>query len=60
MAAPRLGTRLLAEVGDWLRLARVPRLLDYATPDETDHLAFLEHHGFRLLTRTDREWELPR
>jgi ribosomal protein S18 acetylase RimI-like enzyme len=54
-----IGTRLLAEVGDWLRLARVPRLLDYATPDETDHLAFLERHGFRLLTRTDREWELP-
>ena len=54
-----IGTRLLAEVGDWLRLARVPRLLDYATPDETDYLAFLERHGFRLLTRTDREWELP-
>jgi hypothetical protein len=44
--------------GDWLRLARVPRLLDYCTPDEADHRAFLEHHGFRLLTRTAREWEL--
>jgi GNAT superfamily N-acetyltransferase len=54
-----IGTRLLAEVGDWLRLARAARLLDYATPDETDHLAFLERHGFRMLTRTYRVWDLP-
>ena len=54
-----IGTRLLAEVGDWLRLARIPRLLDYATPDEPDHRAFLEHHGFLLLTRTHRDWQLP-
>jgi GNAT superfamily N-acetyltransferase len=54
-----VGTRLLAEVGDWLRLARIPRLLDYATPDEAEHRAFLERHGFRLLTRTHREWTLP-
>jgi GNAT superfamily N-acetyltransferase len=54
-----IGTRLLAEVGAWLRLARVPRLLDYAAPDEPEHRAFLEHHGFRLLTRTYRDWHLP-
>lgn len=54
-----IGTRLLAEVGDWLRLARIPRLLDYATPDEPEHRAFLEHHGFLLLTRTHRDWQLP-
>jgi GNAT superfamily N-acetyltransferase len=54
-----IGTRLLAEVGVWLRLARIPRLLDYATPDEPEHRAFLERHGFRLLTRTHRDWDLP-
>jgi GNAT superfamily N-acetyltransferase len=54
-----IGTRLLAEIGDWLRLARIPRLLDYAAPDEPDHLAFLERHGFRVLAQTYREWDLP-
>ena len=54
-----IGTRLLAEVGDWLRLARIPRLLDYASPDETEHRAFLDRHGFRVLTQTYREWVLP-
>ena len=54
-----IATRLLAEVGDWLRLARVPRLLAYALPDEVEHRTLLERHDFRLLTRTHREWTLP-
>jgi GNAT superfamily N-acetyltransferase len=54
-----IGTALLADAADWLRPARVARLLDYTAPDETDHCAFLERHGFRLLTRTAREWARP-
>jgi ribosomal protein S18 acetylase RimI-like enzyme len=54
-----VGTSLLGEAAEWLRLARVPRLLDYATPDDTGHVAFLERLGFRRLTETAREWTLP-
>jgi GNAT superfamily N-acetyltransferase len=53
-----IGSWLLGEAGDWLRLARVPRLLDYSDPDDAGYRAFLESQGFRLLTRTAREWEL--
>lgn len=49
---------LLGEAAEWLRLARVSRLLAYATPDEADLRALLERLGFRLLTRTAREWDL--
>ena len=54
-----IGTWLLGEAGDWLRLARVPRLLTYTAPDEVPHRAFLERLGFRRLTETAREWTLP-
>ena len=50
---------LLGHAVDWLRLAGVRRLLDYATPDERKRIAFLEAAGFRLLTRTERGWERP-
>jgi GNAT superfamily N-acetyltransferase len=53
-----IGTWLLGEAADWLRLARVPRLLDYTEPGEAGYVAFLEHLGFRRLTATAREWEL--
>jgi GNAT superfamily N-acetyltransferase len=53
-----IGSWLLGEAGDWLRLAGVARLLDYGPPDDAGHRAFLAHHGFRLLTRTARDWEL--
>ena len=54
-----IGTWLLGEAGDWLRLARVPRLLDYSAPDEQGYVAFVEHLGFRRLTETSRAWVLP-
>jgi GNAT superfamily N-acetyltransferase len=52
-----VGTWLVAQAAEWLRLARVERLLAYATPDEADEIAFLESVGFRELTRTARGWE---
>lgn len=48
---------LLGQAAEWLRLGHVDRLLDYATPDESDYIAFLRHAGFRELTRTTRGWE---
>ena len=53
-----IATWLLGEAGEWLRLARVHRLLDYAAPDDAGYLAFLERMGFRRLTETVRQWEL--
>jgi len=52
-----IGTWLLAQAAEWLRLADVGRLLAYAAPDDQDELAFLESVGFRELTRTARGWE---
>lgn len=54
-----LGSWLLGHAADWLRLARVDRLLDYAMPDEARHVGLLEAARFRLLTRTERGWERP-
>ena len=59
---------LLMHAADWLRLAGVDRLLDYAWSEGTDPLghdyaadrAFLEAAGFRELTRTRRGWERSR
>ena len=53
-----IGTWLLGEAADWLRLARVPRLLGYVTPEEMGCAALLERVGFRHLTETAREWDL--
>jgi GNAT superfamily N-acetyltransferase len=53
-----VGTWLVAQAADWLRLARVDRLLDYATTQEMARLAFLERSGFSRLTETTREWRL--
>jgi hypothetical protein len=52
-----LGPWLLGHAADWLRLGRVDRLLDYAAPDEEEHVRLLETAGFRLLTRSERGWE---
>jgi hypothetical protein len=49
----------MGQAADWLRLARVERLLDYAWDTETDRLALLGRLGFRELTRTARGWSLP-
>jgi ribosomal protein S18 acetylase RimI-like enzyme len=59
-----VGTWLLAQAADWLELAQVDRLLDYAWLDGTDpggldyadYRAFLPAVGFRELTRTRRGW----
>jgi GNAT superfamily N-acetyltransferase len=55
---------LLGQAADWLRLAGVGRLLDYAWLEGTDpggldyadYRAFLPAAGFRELTRTRRGW----
>jgi GNAT superfamily N-acetyltransferase len=59
-----VATWLLSQAGDWLRLAQVERLLDYASlegRDETGqsdegYRAFLTASGFLELTRTKRVW----
>jgi GNAT superfamily N-acetyltransferase len=60
----RVGSWLLGQAADWLRLAHVDRLLDYAWLEGTDpggvsyedYRAFLPAVGFRELTRTQRGW----
>ena len=59
-----VATWLLGQAADWLRLARVGRLLDYAWlegqdpsgQDYTGYRAFLARSGFMELTRTQRGW----
>jgi ribosomal protein S18 acetylase RimI-like enzyme len=51
-----VATWLFGQAADWLRLARVERLLDYAWPEEEATLALLHRLGFRELTRTARGW----
>lgn len=59
-----VATWLLGQAADWLRLARVERLLDYATlegpdpagQDSAGYRAFLQASGFLELTRTKRGW----
>jgi GNAT superfamily N-acetyltransferase len=62
-----VGSWLLGQAADWLGLARVSRLLDYAWLEGTDpggcryddYRAFLPAVGFRELTRTARGWTRP-
>lgn len=51
-----IATWLIAEAADWLRLARVDRVLDYAWPEQEECVRFLARVGFRELTRTRRGW----
>lgn len=59
-----VATWLLGQAADWLQLAEVGRLLDYAWldgpgpsgQDYTGYRAFLHASGFRELTRTRRGW----
>ena len=59
-----VGTWLLGQAADWLRLAGANRLLNYAWLEGTDpgglnyddYRAFLPAVGFRELTRTARGW----
>lgn len=43
----------MGQAGEWLRLARLDRLLAYAEPEQ-EHVRFLATIGFRELTRTER------
>lgn len=52
----RIATWLVGHAADWLRLARVERVLDYSSPERDDYIAFLGSVGFRDLTRTQRGW----
>jgi len=62
-----VGSWLLGQAADWLGLAHVDRLLDYAWLEGADpggvsyedHRAFLPAVGFRELTRTQRGWTRP-
>lgn len=54
-----VGSALLRQAADWLRLGGCDRLLHYARPDETAAIAFVEKHGFTEVTRTRRGWERP-
>ena len=51
-----VATWLIGQAADWLRRARVERLLDSAWPEEKAMLALLGRVGFRELTRTTRGW----
>jgi GNAT superfamily N-acetyltransferase len=51
-----VGSWLVGHAGDWLRLARVGRVLDYGFPEDEAGTAFLTGLGFRELTRTLRGW----
>jgi GNAT superfamily N-acetyltransferase len=51
-----IATWLVGRAADWLRLAGVRRLLDYAGADDEACRAFLDSVGFRELTRTERGW----
>ncbi len=63
-----VGSWLLGQAADWLRLAQVTRLLNYAWLAGTDpgglnyddYRAFLPAVGFRELTRTARGWTRER
>ncbi len=51
-----VGTWLVGQAAEWLQLARLDRVLDYAWLEEPECHAFLRKVGFRELTRTQRGW----
>ena len=51
-----VGTWLMGQAAEWLKLARLERVLDYAWPKQHERCAFLGKVGFRELTRTARGW----
>jgi GNAT superfamily N-acetyltransferase len=51
-----VATWLVGQAAEWLRLARVDRLLGYAWAEQEDRLALLGRLGFCELTRTARGW----
>ena len=51
-----VGTWLVGRAAEWLELAGAQRVLDYASPEDEETVAFLQAVGFRELTRTQRGW----
>src|SRR5919202_355256 len=51
-----VGAWLVGQAAEWLHLARLDRVLDYAWPEQREYGAFLQKVGFRELTRTKRGW----
>jgi GNAT superfamily N-acetyltransferase len=51
-----IGTWLLANAADWLRLGGINRVVTYARPEKTDEIGFALANGFRELVRTERSW----
>ncbi|WP_202805771.1 GNAT family N-acetyltransferase [Actinopolymorpha alba] len=51
-----VATWLFGQVAEWLHLARVDRLLAYASPEAEAELALFSKLGFVELTRTARAW----
>jgi GNAT superfamily N-acetyltransferase len=50
------GRWLVGQAAEWLQLARLDRVLDYAWPEASECHAFLLKVGFRELTRTRCGW----
>jgi hypothetical protein len=63
----RVATWLVGQAADWLALAQVSRVLDYAClesadapgNEDADYRAFLASLPFTELTRTRRSWTRP-
>jgi GNAT superfamily N-acetyltransferase len=53
-----IGTWLLGQIREWLRLGGVERLVTYVELGHNDELAFSRRSGFRELTTTRRGWVL--
>ncbi len=51
-----IGSHLLRYASQWLLKGGAQHLLAYATPDETELIAFLEHSGFEVATVTQLGW----
>jgi GNAT superfamily N-acetyltransferase len=51
-----VATWLVGHAAEWLRLARVDRVLTYTWLEHEEERAFVASVGFRELTRTQRGW----
>ncbi|MGH8774352.1 MAG: GNAT family N-acetyltransferase [Jiangellaceae bacterium] len=54
-----IGSWLVGQAANWLRLGGVECLLDYADADQDECITFLNRAGFRELTRTMRGLVMP-
>ena len=52
----RVESRFVGQAAEWLQLARLDRVPNYAWPDQPECQAFLRKVGFKELTRTKRGW----